>query len=192
MTFYRLPWLLVLLRCVTFSDAAHEIFVLLTLKYACHFLLHLSLHLLYVVQKTPEKKHLQAYWKMWDSNPIWCILHFTCLFQLWDFYYENRNNNDWTWIPERAALSELLCQFRQLDVAQLHWRLIKSIFTEDRKMGFLWRGTGGPRDLGNFLGELILHLPFCPSSLPPLPHLRVCFVPPSLFPLTLANSLAAS
>lgn len=169
-----------------------QIFVLLTLKYACHFLLHLSLHLLCSSENPRKKKHLQAYWKMWTSNPIWCILHFTCLFQLWDFYYENRNNNDWTWIPERTALSELLCQFRQLDVAQLHWRLIKSIFTEDRKMGFLWRGTGGPRDLGNFLGELILHLPLCLHHFLPFRTWKSVSFPASLFPLTLANSLAAS
>lgn len=57
MTFYRLPWLLVLLRCVTFSDAAR--------KYL--FFWHWSMPVIFyctwaytccVVQKTPEKRSI--------------------------------------------------------------------------------------------------------------------------------------
>lgn len=112
----------------------------------------------------------------------------TMRFLLWKL----RNNSDWTWIAECTALSEFLCQSRQLDIVQLHWRLMESIFTEDRKMGFLWRGTRGPRDLGNFLGELILHLPLCLHHFLPFLTWESISFPASLFPLTLANSLAAS
>lgn len=97
----------------------------------------------------------------------------TMRFLLWKL----RNSNDWTWIAECTALSEFLFQSRQLDIVQLHWCLIKSIFTEDRKMGFLWRGTRGPRDLGNFFRRTDTASPTLLPSLPPLPHLRVYFIP---------------
>lgn len=111
-------------------------------------------------------------------------------FLLWD----SRYTNNWTWTPEWIAFGEFLCEFRQWDVASKHWCLLESIFTKDKKIVFLWRGTRGLEELGNFLSRTNTAPPTLSPLLPPAPATNTVSTsfPASLFPLTLDNSLPAS